>query len=74
MMALDLVPVSHRADWRIHRVLPGETLGDIAHRYSIGVASLTSANQRPNAGAAEPGDLVVVPVAASFSPFSGAAP
>ena len=67
MMALDLVPASHRGDWRIHRVLPGETLGDIAHRYSIGVASLTSANQRPNAGAAEPGDLVVVPVAASFS-------
>ncbi len=67
MMALDLVPAIHRGDWRIHRVLPGETLGDIAHRYSIGVASLTSANQRPNAGAAEPGDLVVVPVAASFS-------
>jgi membrane-bound lytic murein transglycosylase D len=67
MMALDLVPASHRGDWRIHRVLPGETVADIAHRYSIAVSSLTSANQRPNGGVAEPGDLVVVPVAASFS-------
>ena len=33
-MALDLVPASHRADWRIHRVVPGETLAEIAHRYS----------------------------------------
>ncbi len=31
-MALDLVPANHRADWRIHRVVPGETLAEIAHR------------------------------------------
>ncbi len=46
MMALDLVPANHRADWRIHRVVPGETLAEIAHRYATPVSALTSANQR----------------------------
>jgi len=61
MMALDLVPANHRADWRVHRVMAGETLADIAHRYATSVAALASANQRPAAQAPEPGDLVVVP-------------
>jgi membrane-bound lytic murein transglycosylase D len=61
MMALDLVPANHRADWRVHRVMAGETLADIAHRYATSMAALTSANQRPTAQAPEPGDLVVVP-------------
>jgi murein DD-endopeptidase MepM/ murein hydrolase activator NlpD len=64
MMALDLVPAIHRADWRIHRVLAGETMAEIAHRYAAPVASLTSANQRANGAAPEPGDLMVVPAAA----------
>jgi membrane-bound lytic murein transglycosylase D len=64
MMALDLVPANHRVDWRIHRVLAGETLAEIAHRYATPLSSLTSANQRPNADAPQPGDLVVVPTAA----------
>jgi peptidoglycan lytic transglycosylase D len=63
LMALDLVPASHRADWRIHRVAPGETLADIARRYSASVASLTSANQRGALEAPEPGDLLVIPAA-----------
>ena len=67
MMALDLVPANHRADWRIHRVLAGETLAEIAHRYATPLASLTSTNQRPNGAAPEPGDLMVVPVSAGFS-------
>ena len=46
MAALDLVPANHRADWRIHRVVPGETLAEIAHRYATPVSALTSANQR----------------------------
>jgi len=61
MMALDLVPANHRADWRVHRVVAGETLADIAHRYATPVAALASANQRPTVQAPEPGDLVVVP-------------
>jgi membrane-bound lytic murein transglycosylase D len=69
-MALELVPANHRADWRIHRVVPGETLADIAHRYSTPLFALTSANQRaaldtPDAPVA--GDLLVVPVASHVS-------
>jgi membrane-bound lytic murein transglycosylase D len=68
-MALDLVPANHRADWRIHRVVPGETLAEIAHRYSTPLSALTSANQRAAvadvAGADQPvaGDLLVIPTA-----------
>jgi len=67
MTALDIVPSNHRADWRIHRVAAGETLAEIAHRYSTPLASLASANQRSTAGAPEAGDLMVVPVSFSFS-------
>jgi membrane-bound lytic murein transglycosylase D len=70
-MALDLVPANHRADWRIHRVVPGETLAEIAHRYSSPVAALTSANQRAGldapADAPVAGDLLVVPSATRVS-------
>jgi membrane-bound lytic murein transglycosylase D len=66
MTALDLVPANHRADWRIHRVVAGETLPEIAHRYATPLSALTAANQRPNSAAPEPGDLMVVP-AAGFS-------
>jgi membrane-bound lytic murein transglycosylase D len=67
MTALDIVPANHRADWRIHRVAAGETLADIAHRYSTPLASLAAANQRATAGAPEPGDLMVVPVSSGYS-------
>jgi len=63
MTALDLVPANHRVDWRMHRVVAGETLAEIAHRFATPVASLASANQRATAQAPEPGDLVVVPAA-----------
>ncbi len=67
MTALDIVPANHRADWRIHRVAAGETLSEIAHRYSTPLASLAAANQRATAGAPEPGDLMVVPVSSGYS-------
>jgi len=69
MSALDLVPSNHRTDWRIHRVAPGETLAEIAHRYSTPMAALTSANQRAALGDAAPvaGDLLVVPAASHIS-------
>src|ERR1700733_9747909 len=78
MMALDLVPASHRADWRIHRVVPGETLAEIAHRYSTPVSALTSANQRagldaPVTDAPVAGDLLVVPSAARLARVSAGA-
>src|SRR6202050_2296177 len=34
MSAMEMVPAIHRADWRIPRVVPGETLAEIAHRYA----------------------------------------
>jgi membrane-bound lytic murein transglycosylase D len=72
MSALEMVPPNHRADWRIHRVVPGETLAEIAHRYATPVSALTSANQRaavqsPLADAPVAGDLLVVPAAAHLS-------
>jgi membrane-bound lytic murein transglycosylase D len=70
MTALDLVPVNHRADWRMHRMLAGESLADIAHRYTTTVSSLTSANQIATAEGPQPGDLMVVPVSAGFSRVS----
>ncbi len=72
MSALEMVPANHRADWRIHRVAPGETLAEIAHRYATPVSALTSANQRaalqsPFADAPVAGDLLVIPAAAHLS-------
>jgi membrane-bound lytic murein transglycosylase D len=69
MSALEMVPAMHRADWRIHRVVPGETLAEIAHRYATPVSTLTTANQHaaaqsPLADTPVAGDLLVVPAAA----------
>jgi membrane-bound lytic murein transglycosylase D len=61
--ALDMVPANRRADWRIHRVVPGETLAEIARRYSTPVSTLTSANQRAALDNPVAGDLLVVPSA-----------
>jgi membrane-bound lytic murein transglycosylase D len=72
MAALDLVPANHRADWRIHRVVAGETLADIAHRYAAPLSALAAANERaalnaPSSGAPVAGDLLVVPAASHVS-------
>ncbi len=72
MLALDMVPASHRADWRIHRVVTGETLAEIAHRYSTPVAALTLANQRnglnaPGTNTPVAGDLLVIPSSSRLS-------
>jgi membrane-bound lytic murein transglycosylase D len=61
LAALDMVPASHRANWRIHRLGSGETLAEIARRYATPLASVTAANQRI-ASAPEAGDLLVIPV------------
>jgi membrane-bound lytic murein transglycosylase D len=67
MTALDLVPPSHRMDWRMHRMVAGETLAEIAHRYSTAMSAVTAANPSASAEGPEAGDLVVVPVPASYS-------
>jgi membrane-bound lytic murein transglycosylase D len=59
--AVDIVPSGHRASWRIHRVLNGETLAEIAHRYSTAPSAITVAN-RSVVDPPEPGDLLAIPV------------
>jgi hypothetical protein len=61
MSALDMVPPVHRADWRLHRVVAGETLADIAHHYSTAVTALTAANDHSGANAPVAGNLLVIP-------------
>jgi len=70
LAALDCVPPSHRAQWRIHRVTQGETLAEIAHRYATPVAAITAINQRPQPP--EAGDMLVIPV--GHTPSTPAAP
>ena len=59
-MALDIIPPSHRANWRIHRVTNGETLAEIAKHYAMPVAAISTANQGMNA-LPEAGDLLIIP-------------
>ncbi len=60
--AVDIIPSGHRASWRIHRVLNGETLAEIAHRYSTAAGAISAAN-RSMADPLEPGDLLAIPTA-----------
>ncbi len=60
---LETIPASHRAAWRVHRVLEGETLDEIAHRYATPVSSISAVNQKLRVPSA--GDLVVIPAAYS---------
>ncbi|HLK22590.1 MAG TPA: transglycosylase SLT domain-containing protein [Bryobacteraceae bacterium] len=58
-IALNQVPAAHRASWRIHRVIDGETLDAIAHRYSTSATSISAVNQKVRVP--ETGDLLVIP-------------
>jgi membrane-bound lytic murein transglycosylase D len=60
LTAFEVVPAAHRANWRLHRVTQGETLAQIAHRYSTAAASISAANQRLDPP--EAGDLLAIPV------------
>jgi membrane-bound lytic murein transglycosylase D len=60
LMALDIIPSEHRANWRIHRVTNVETLAEIAKHYATPVAAISTANQGMNA-LPEAGDLLVIP-------------
>jgi len=60
--ALDTVPSELRASARIHRVIAGESLGDIARRYSASTKSLVALNDS-NADQPNPGDRILIPAA-----------
>lgn len=64
---LETVPAGHRAAWRVHRVLDGETLDAIAHRYATPASSIAAVNQKVRVPAA--GDILVIP--AAYSPGAG---
>ena len=71
LMAFDAIPAAHRANWRVHRVAPGETMAEIARRFATPAASISAANQRV-AQAPEAGDMLVIP--ASYPAARAAAP
>ena len=72
---LETIPASHRASWRVHRVLDGETLDAIAHRYATPASSISAVNKKMRVP--EAGDLLVIPASypqrASSHPSSTAA-
>jgi membrane-bound lytic murein transglycosylase D len=61
LMALEAVPLEHRANWRIHKVSQGETIAEIAHHFATTAASITAVNQ-PGANHPEAGELLAIPV------------
>ncbi len=67
---LDSIPADRRASWRIHRVSPGETLDNIARRYSTSASSISAANHKVLVP--EAGDLLVIP--AGYSQRTAARP
>lgn len=60
--ALENVPAGHRATWRLHRMIAGETLAQVAKEFQTSANSIAAANGGLSA-APEAGDLVVVPTA-----------
>ena len=72
LAALDSVPSAHRANWRIHRVAPGETLAAIGHRFSMSPAALVAVNQH-TPDPPEVGEIIVVPMAGRAAPHVTAA-
>jgi membrane-bound lytic murein transglycosylase D len=65
--ALQLVPAERRDAWRMHRVVPGESLADIARRYGVTAGSIVSTNSLPGPEAEE-GDRLVIPAAPRVEP------
>ncbi len=59
--AFALVPESHRATWRMHRVGHGETLASIAKRYGMPTTSITAVNRE--VVAPETGEMLIIPAA-----------
>ena len=66
MAALETVPASKRASWRVHRVGYGETLAETAKLYRTTPKRIAMANGGAFTGPV-PGDLLVVPVSYSHA-------
>ena len=62
------IPDAKRSSWRYHKVLPGETLDEIARTYHVAASDVAFVNQLPSAAAGAAADLsnteaLVIPVA-----------
>jgi membrane-bound lytic murein transglycosylase D len=60
--AIETVPASQRASWRMHRVTDGDTLAAIAKRYGATPKSISDANQL-SGGVPNAGDRLLIPAA-----------
>ena len=58
---LEMVPAGRRADWRMHRVAPGETLAGIGKAYGVTATAIVAANHLKSDETQE-GDRLVIPV------------
>jgi membrane-bound lytic murein transglycosylase D len=63
MAALQTVPTSQRASWRMHLVTAGDTLAAIAKRYGTTSKSIADANQLVGAATPNAGDRLMIPAA-----------
>jgi len=66
------IPVSKRDSWRYHKVMPDDSLGSVAHTYSVSVSALADANQLQTTSKLDGVEALVVPVPARAVPSSHA--
>lgn len=57
--ALESVPAPNRQAWRLHHVLAGDTLSEIAKNYHVTADSIASVN--PSADSISQGDVLLIP-------------
>jgi membrane-bound lytic murein transglycosylase D len=74
LAAIEAVPEAKREGWRLHRIVPGDTLASIARHYALPAKSILAANARFDAAfffdAPSSGEVLLIPAAA---PANGAA-
>ena len=54
-----------------HKVLPGQTLWQIAEAYGVGIKEIIDSNKIPNGSALEVGQLILIPGASELKDVSG---
>lgn len=71
MASLENVPEERRASWRLHRVMNGETLNEIAKQYSTQARSIVAANTGLDSSffdSPSSGQLLLIPAATPKQP------
>ncbi len=70
--AIDAIPSSQRASWRLHRVKTGESLTEIAQLYKTSPKTILAANTG-NGSSIQEGDMLMVPASGDRVPKVAAA-